>query len=217
MYRMLFQRIISRSRPTLRTIGIVLMNFVLGVLISIGVFLVRWQIGSQLAFAFFAGAHHGPCICILGQRQSLVEVDLILDWPGNSILHYSAGRYAGIGLLTHVDPSTGNGMMGTLTDGTAAINFYQYSGTPQKQSTPVSFHPYNSRIIYASSTKTLEFFLCLLLPVCIFVDISIVAKLIRSRRLSARGNCAKCGYDLRATPDRCPECGTVPKHLTKPE
>lgn len=46
------------------------------------------------------------------------------------------------------------------------------------------------------------------LPLSLSAGYLLVRWFISRTRLSKRGLCRKCGYDLRATPDRCPECGT---------
>jgi hypothetical protein len=73
---------------------------------------------------------------------------------------------------------------------------------------------FNDGVGYVSAHSGLEvpaYFASLVLcvPALVWVLRSI-RSLSTTRRRKARGLCAKCGYDLRATPGRCPECGAAP-------
>lgn len=47
-------------------------------------------------------------------------------------------------------------------------------------------------------------------PVVALLAIYPMLTLFALRRRPPEGHCQGCGYDLRATPDRCPECGRLP-------
>ena len=47
-------------------------------------------------------------------------------------------------------------------------------------------------------------------PLPLSAGLLLAWRIRRTRRVSMPGCCANCGYDLRATPGRCPECGVTP-------
>ena len=55
-------------------------------------------------------------------------------------------------------------------------------------------------------------FWALILGLLVLPSASLAVGLRRCRRL-VQLRCAFCGYDLRASPNRCPECGYVPENV----
>jgi hypothetical protein len=47
-------------------------------------------------------------------------------------------------------------------------------------------------------------------------DLIVRVKLRKYRSRFAPGHCAGCGYDMRASPERCPECGRAQAILKPP-
>jgi hypothetical protein len=65
-------------------------------------------------------------------------------------------------------------------------------------------NPWRQTYAHVPHWAALLFFGVLTMPLVMTVHRS-----IRAKRRAAAGQCIACGYDVRATPGRCPECGAA--------
>ena len=72
-------------------------------------------------------------------------------------------------------------------------------------------HTWNALLAHGEEFPGLHMVVVRFWGVCVVTAIPlapVLARYARHHRRAARGCCTKCGYDLRATNERCPECGT---------
>ena len=98
---------------------------------------------------------------------------------------------------------------------------YEHFAMPHSEIGPtLGFHSwftgYNLRWTpeWWRSPRRLQIFLPLWIPAILFALVLYLTRPIyhhRRRKRKKLGLCLKCGYDLRASKDRCPECGATIK------
>lgn len=93
----------------------------------------------------------------------------------------------------------------------AAIGDIVYQGPPSRSQPQNVYLPvWDSPDSLGSTNPTIVIIPCwVAAAVFAILPVLWMAPRVRPKRRIVKGHCHKCGYDIRATPDRCPECGTV--------
>jgi hypothetical protein len=68
----------------------------------------------------------------------------------------------------------------------------------------------------AFGTAALGSFIYLGIAAACFYAVARITRSLSSKWRDRHRICPVCGYDMRDTPDRCPECGAVPSQARRP-
>jgi hypothetical protein len=156
------------------------------------------------SYSYFEQVRYGraPFAIRLESQSGICKADWTTQWPG-----LSYGLATQDKAVRPVDRERGSGYF--LAECSARVGSFGYGrttqavGFPRQAATPTTF-----TIVTAPHWG-------LVLTAAVLPALWVVHR-HRSRNRPHAGLCRACGYDLRATPGRCPECGTVTAAATSP-
>jgi hypothetical protein len=174
----------------------------------------RWRGTSSSGATWFLGSGPGS---LLLSRQAAVET------PAAGTLSFETSRFGVVAVrnkfglvgLSNVDTAwttqTVAGM--TIMVPPRTHHFAGFSLTRQRDALPTGTSPPASVAYTSLTTVGLDYPLLFLAAAAL--PAAIAWRAWRRRvRADRAGNCRVCGYDLRASPGRCPECGTASPVMT---
>ena len=109
--------------------------------------------------------------------------------------------------LERIQPNWTKPPVGSGTTVMNRLGFARWNGVGIKSINGVPINGFSQHWITTNLPTWLPLALSMALPANWLYDH------LRRRHRGRSGVCEVCGYDLRATPDRCPECGSVPEKV----